>query len=386
MKFMKKLMKITSLALALVCAAGVATGCGGTKGDPKTLVIGGTGPLTGEYASYGNSVKNGAEIAVEEINAAGGINGIKFEVKFEDDQGDPQTAVNAYSTLVDKGMQVSLGAVTSGACVALTEEAKKDGMLLLTPSGSQKECTQYDNCFRICFTDPDQGTYAAQFIKDNAIGSKVGIIYEKSNDYSNGITETFLAKAKEIGLEVVDPQAFTDQSNTDFSVQLQALKDAGIDLLFLPIYYENAAKIITQADKAGMKVTIFGVDGMDGIIKQMGEENKALTEGILLLTPFAADSTDAKTAAFVKTYQEKFNATPDQFAADGYDAVYTIAAALTKSGITDTTVSDLNAQLIAAMTQITVEGVTGTMTWSADGEPTKSAKAVKIVDGVYKAY
>ncbi|MCQ2425853.1 MAG: ABC transporter substrate-binding protein [Lachnospiraceae bacterium] len=379
--------KILCLAIALLMMVMALASCTGAKNDGKKLVIGATGPLTGDNASYGISVKKGAEIAVKEINAAGGINGITFELMFEDDVCDPTNAVNAYNTLMDKGMQVSLGAVTSGACVALTEEARKDGILMITPSGSQKECTQYDNCFRICFTDPDQGTYAADFISDNNVGKKVAIIYDKSNDYSNGIYTNFVTEAGKKNLEIVTSQSYTNQSNTDFSVQLQAVKESGADLLFLPIYYADAGLILTQAAQKELNVIFFGVDGMDGIIKQMGEDKAALTEGVMLLTPFAADSSDPKVVSFVKVFKETYNnETPDQFAADGYDAIYAIAEALKYTGITDTTVADLNEKMVGAMTNITLEGVTGKMTWSADGEASKSATAVVINNSKYVAY
>ena len=233
---MKKLIAVLMICLLSVSVFGCGGGSGKGSDDAAVIKIGGIGPLTGDYATYGVSVKNGAQIAVDEINEAGGVNGFKFELLFEDDQADPEKAVNAYAKLIDDGMNVSLGCVTSGACVAVTEEIKKDGLLMLTPSGSQLECTQYDNCFRVCFQDPDQGKYSADFIKEKNVGTKVAIIYDKSNPYSVGIYDSFIAEAEAVGLEVVTSQAFTDQSNTDFSVQLQAVKGSGADLLFLPIY------------------------------------------------------------------------------------------------------------------------------------------------------
>ena len=352
----------------------------------QTLVIGGTGPLTGDYATYGTSVRNGATLAAEEINEAGGVNGILFDVKMEDDQADPEKAINGYSILVDEGMQVSLGAVTSGACLSLIEEAQVDGMLVITPSASQKECVQYDNCFRVCFTDPMQGVYAADFISDNAIATKVAIIYDKSNDYSVGIHDNFVSRAGEVGIDVVTDQAFTSQSNIDFSVQLQAVKDSGAELVFLPIYAQEADYILTQAKSAGIEATFFGCDGLDGILTKIGEGNTDACEGVMLLTPFAADAQDEKTVNFTTKYKEQFGETPDQFAADAYDAVYAIKAAMEQAGITDLDDPDLNEKLISAMTEITVEGVTGTMTWDAEGEPSKSATAVVIKDGAYVAY
>lgn len=390
---MKKKFAFVMATAMLMTAFAACNNEAPTKTDPatkapsaQTLVIGGSGPLTGDYATYGVSVKQGAQLAMKEINAAGGVNGVMFDVRMEDDQADPAMAVSAYSTLVDAGMKVSLGGVTSGACIAVSEETKKDGMLMLTPSGSQKDCVKYDNAFRICFTDPDQGKYAAQFIFDNKVSEKVAIIYDKSNDYSAGITENFVAKAKEVGLEVVTQQAFTSQSNTDFSVQLQAVKSSGADLVFLPIYAQEAAYILTQAQKMELKVTFFGCDGMDGILEKIGADNRAATEGVMLLTPFAADSADETVSKFVKAYQESYNAVPDQFAADGYDAVYTVAEAMKQANITDISAADFNEKIIGAMTQITVKGTTGTMTWSADGEPAKSATAVVITNGTYVAY
>ncbi len=389
-----KMKKFMCMTMAAMMAAAAFTGCGGgsdagsadSADGSATLKIGGIGPLTGDYATYGVSVQNGAQIAVDEINAAGGVNGVMLELLFEDDQADPELAVNAYGKLMDAGMNVSLGAVTSGACIAVGEESQKDGLLMLTPSGSQKECVQYDNGFRICFTDPAQGTYSAKYIAEKELAQKVAIIYEKSNDYSVGITAAFEEEAANQNFEIVEKQAFTNQSNTDFSVQIQAVKASGAELLFLPIYAQEAAYILTQADKAGLDVIFFGVDGMDGVLEKIGAENVALTEGVMLLTPFAADSEDENVKAFVEEYKTRFNATPDQFAADGYDAVYAIKAAFEATGMASPEEDGFNEAMIAAMTEISVDGVTGAMTWGADGEPTKEAQAVVIQDGVYVKY
>ncbi len=386
-----KMKKFMCMTMAALMTAAVFTGCGSSSGSESsdgtaTLTIGGIGPITGDYATYGVSVQNGAQIAVDEINEAGGINGVMLELLFEDDQTDAEMAVNAYGKLMDSGMDVLMGAVTSGACIAVGEESQKDGILQITPSGSQKECIQYDNAFRICFTDPAQGTYSAQFIDENALAEKVAIIYDKSNDYSVGITEAFEAEAANCGFEIVEKQAFTDQSNTDFSVQIQAVKASGAELLFLPIYAQEAAYILTQADKAGLDVIFFGVDGMDGVLEKIGADNIALTDGVMLLTPFAADSEDENVQAFVEEYRTRHNMTPDQFAADGYDAIYTIKAAFEATGLESPDDEGFNEAMIAAMTEISVEGVTGAMTWSEDGEPTKEAQAVVIQDGVYVKY
>ena len=384
---MKKLMALFLAAAMMVSM----TACGGSSAPAtsdsgeKVLLIGGTGPLTGDYATYGTSVKQGAQLAGEEINAAGGVAGWKLDVRVEDDQADGQQAVQAYATLYDAGMDMCLGATTSGACIAMTEEAVKDNMLLLTPSGSQLECTQYDNCFRVCFEDSAQGLYAANFIKDNNVAEKVAVIYEKSNDYSNGLRNSFVETAAVNGLEIVTEQAFTDQSNTDFSVQLQAVKESGADLLYLPLYAQEAAYIITQADKMGLDVTFFGCDGLDGILEKIGEDNLPLTEGVMLLTPFAADSETEPTKSFTAAYKAKYGTTPDQFAADAYDAVYALCAAMEKAGVTPDD-ENFNEAVIAAMLEIEVVGTTGTMKWDASGEPDKNATAVVIVDGAYVSY
>lgn len=394
---MKKQVKKWLAVLACIMLTAVLfSGCSGSSSNnnddsgDQVLIIGGIGPLSGEYANYGLSVRGGAQIAVDEINAAGGVNGIKLELKFEDSKGDSAEAVTAYGKLMDDGMKVSLGGVFSGPCIAVTEEAnaQEDGILMITPSGSAKECTQYYNNFRVCFNDPQQGTVAATYIKKNLGKTKVAILYESSNAYSAGIVEKFEQQSPAEGIEIVTKQAFTDQSNVDFGAQLLAIKNSGAELIFLPIYAQEAANILRQAKDAGITIPFFGCDGLDGVVGKLGDD-AALAEGVMLLTPFVADATDAKTQAFVSTYKAKNNgAVPDQFAADGYDAIYAIKAALEKANVTDVnslTAKTLGEKLIPVMTQITVEGVTGTMTWTADGETSKEAKGMKIQNGVYVA-
>ena len=380
---MKKnvLKKVFAVAMSVVMVGAFMTGCGSKGGDENVVVIGGSGPLTGDYSTYGISVKQGAQLAVDEINAAGGVNGVEFKLVFEDDVADPVVATQAYAKMADEGMQLSLGGTTSGACLAAATEAEKDGILMITPSASQVECCEPANAFRVCFTDPLQGEFVAQTIKDEALGTKVAVIYDKSNDYSAGIQKAFDAKAKEIGLNVVLTQAFTSSSNTDFSVQLNAVKSSGADLVFLPIYAQEAAYVLTQAQKMGLDVQFLGGDGLDGVIEKAGAANVSALEDVLLVTPFYAD----EDSAFVKAYKDAYNAVPDQFAADAYDAVYAMKAAMEKSGALPTD-KDFNEKMVAAMTEIEVVGTTGTMTWDASGEPNKAAKLVRIVSGVYQLY
>ena len=396
---MKKFTRFFATVAAVSMVAASLTGCGSksdntastdttadsaTAGD--TLKIGGIGPITGGAAVYGLAVKNAAELAVKEINEAGGINGMQVEFKFEDDEHDAEKSVNAYNSLKDWGMQMLMGTVTSTPCTAVVEETHSDNMFQLTPSGSAVESIAGDNAFRVCFSDPNQGIGAADYIAENFADSKVAVIYNSSDVYSSGIYEKFAAEADTKGVDIVDTEAFTKDAKTDFSVQLQKIKESGADLVFLPIYYEEAALILTQADQAGLDVTFFGCDGLDGVIGQLGD-NAELAEGVMLLTPFAADAKDEKTQTFTAAYQEAYDgATPNQFAADAYDAIYIIKAAIEQAEATpDMSVSDLCEALKVAMTEITVEGVTGTMTWDASGEPTKEPKAMVIKDGAYSA-
>lgn len=360
--------------------AGAADSAGGT------LKIGGIGPLTGGAAVYGIAAMNGSQIAVDEINAAGGVNGMMLELNFQDDELDSEKSVNAYNTLKDWGVQVIDGCVTSACSIAVAAKTAEDNIFQLTPSGSAVECVTNPNSFRVCFSDPNQGAASAQYIGEHSLATKVAVIYDSSDVYSSGIYEKFAGEAANQPFEIVTAGAFTADNKTDFSVQLQQAKDAGADLVFLPIYYNEAALILKQASDMGFDVKFFGCDGLDGIL---GVENfdASLAEDVMLLTPFAADATDDLTVKFVTTYNEKFGETPNQFAADGYDAIYIIKAAAEKAGITaDMSNEEICTALTAAMTEIEVDGLTGLgITWDASGEPTKDPKAVVIKNGVYTA-
>ena len=384
--FMKKFAAVSMAVMMTVAMAGCGGGNEGGSQGASEFVIGGIGPTTGAAATYGEAVKNGAELAVKEINEAGGINGVQVRFEWQDDEHDAEKSVNAYNTLKDKGMQMLMGTVTSGPCTAVVAKTAEDNMFQLTPSGSAVESIKGDHAFRVCFSDPNQGIASADYIAEKFAGKKVAAIYNSSDVYSSGIFEKFSAQAQEKGVEVVTAQAFTKDSAQDFTVQLQKVKESGADVVFLPIYYQEAALILTQADKMGLDVTWFGCDGLDGVIQQLGAD-ASLAEGVMLLTPFVADATDEKTQAFTAAYKAAYNdLVPTQFAADAYDAIYIIKAAAEKAGITpDMSVSDICEAMKTAMTQIEVAGVTGTMTWSADGEPTKTPNAMVIKDGTYTA-
>ena len=368
---------------AAEAAGTTAEGSEGTASEGGTFKIGVIGPLTGDNAAYGLAVQNGAELAAKEINEAGGINGYTVETQSQDDEADAEKSVNAYNTLKDWGMQMLVGATTSGATIAVAAESYNDNMFQITPSGSAVECVENPNVFRVCFSDPDQGTASAQYIGEHQLATKVAIIYDSSSVYSDGIRENFVAEAANQGIEIVASEAFTADSKTDFSVQLDKAKEAGAELVFLPIYYQEASIILKQASDKDFHPIFFGCDGMDGILT-VDNFDVSLAEGLMLLTPFSADAADAQD--FTAAYTEAYGEVPNQFAADAYDAMYAIKAAAEQSGITpDMSCTDLCDALVPAMTEISIDALTGTgMTWNENGEPNKEPKAVKIVNGAYE--
>ena len=404
---MKK--KLVSFGMAAMMAASLAA-CGGSKpaettaaadnaettaaegaeteaaagAEGGTLKVGIIGPLTGAGAAYGNAVANGAELAAKEINEAGGINGMMIETKAEDDENDPEKSINAYNTLKDWGMQVLMGTVTTTPCVAVADKTAQDNMFEVTPSASSTDVIAGDNVFQVCFTDPNQGTKSAQYIGENKLAKKVAVIYNSSDVYSSGIEAKFIEEAKNQGLEVVAEEAFTADSKTDFSTQLKKAQDGGAELVFLPIYYTEASIILTQADQMGYQPKFFGCDGLDGLLAVKNFDTK-LAEGVMLLTPFAADATDDLTKKFVKEYKDKYDEVPNQFAADAYDAIYAIKAAMEEAKVTpDMSVTDMGDALKSAMTKVTIDGLTGDkMSWSDSGEVNKDPKAVVIENGEY---
>ena len=345
--------------------------------------IGGTGPLTGGAAIYGNAAKNGAQIAVDEINAMGGA--VRFELRYEDDTHDAEKAVNAYNALKDWGMQLSLGSVTSKPCEATAAETFSDRIFALTPSASSAAVTEgKDNMFQMCFVDPNQGTASAQYIANKGLARKVAIIWKNDDVYSKGIRDTFVEEAPKRGLEVVSETTFADGNDTDFSVQITDAQTKGAELVFLPMYYQPASLILAQAQAAGYAPKWFGVDGMDGILTMEGFD-KSLAEGVMLLTPFNADAKDAKTAAFVAEYQKRHGEVPNQFAADGYDCVYAYKEALelAKADAKEDA-EELCTKMIEQFTTMVFNGVTGeNVRWSANGEVTKDPKGMVIKDGAY---
>ena len=390
MKTKKKLALGLVLTMGLTMFAGCGNGGDATTDDSAAtdgaaaIKIGGTGPLTGGASSYGIAVKQGAEIAVEEVNAQGGL---QFELKMEDDAHDAEKAVNAYNTLKDWGMQISLSSVTSTPAIATSAENNKDRIFGLTPSGSAPDVTSgKDNVYQMCFSDPNQGTASAQYISEQKLGTKIAVIYKNDDAYSSGIYAKFMEEADALGLEVVSEGTFTTDSQNDFSVQLSDAKNAGADLVFLPIYYDAASLILTQANNMGYAPKFFGVDGMDGILTLDGFDT-ALAEGVMLLTPFSADAEDEATKSFVAKYQEKYGEVPNQFAADAYDCIYALYQACNNAGVTaDMTAEEINDLMIEQFSTMDFEGLTtggAAATWNEAGEISKVPQGMVIQNGAY---
>ena len=384
---MKKFFAFTMAAAMTLSLA--ACGGGGDKGGDTSgntaFKLGGTGPLTGDASIYGLAAQRGAQIAVDEIKAEGGA--IQFELKYEDDVNDPEKAVNAYNALKEWGMQISLGSVTTQPGIATSSYNFADSIFALTPSASSPDVIEgKDNVYQMCFSDPNQGTASAQYIAEQKLGEKIFIIWKSDDNYSTGIKDKFMAEAEKLGLNVVDDASFTTDTATDFTVQLNQAKQAGADLLFLPIYYQPASLILNQAKAMNYTPKFFGVDGMDGILTMEGFDT-SLAEGVMLLTPFNADATDEATVNFVTKYQELYGETPNQFAADAYDCVYAYKMALEAAGCTpDMSNEELCDALIATFPTITLTGLTGDgagITWDASGEVSKSPKGMVIENGAY---
>ena len=358
---------------------------GGASDGVQTFTVGTSGPLTGDNAIYGVAVKQGVELAINEINASDST--IKFKFLSQDDEADGEKAVNAYNNMMDNGMQVLVGPTTTGASIAVADACYTDRTFMLTPSASSTDVTAgKDNVFQVCFTDPNQGTSSADYIAQNMPDAKIAVLYRNDDAYSQGIHDTFVKEATDKGMAVVYEGTFTNDSATDFSVQLAGAQTAGADLVFMPIYYQPASIILAQAKAMGYAPTFFGVDGMDGILTMEGFD-PSLAEGLMLLTPFAADAQDEKTQAFVSAYKEAYGDTPNQFAADAYDVVYAIYQAAVAGGINgDMDASDVCDALKAQFTSMTFDGLTGDgMTWDASGAVSKAPKAVVIKDGAYAA-
>ena len=387
----KKLVALLLAALMVftftACGGGGSTEGGNEEGsaDVPVLKIGSTGPLTGPASIYGPAVQKGDQIAVEEINAQ--EKDFQIEFKMEDDEADGEKSVNAYNSLKDWGLQMIMGSVTTGSCITVSAEANSDRVFLMTPSASSADVTAgKDNAFQICFTDPNQGIKAADNIAKDFSDKKVGVIYNNSDAYSTGIFNAFKKEIEKKGMEIVAAETYPDDTNADFSAQLTKCKEAGADLILLPIYYTPASVILKQAKDMGYAPTFFGVDGMDGILDMEGFDT-ALAEGVYLQTPINPWSEDENVKGFVEKYQEAYNEVPNQFAADGYDGIYVLYNAFKEAGLTaDMDAADICEKMIETVTGgFTYDGLTGAgMTWNDKGEVNKEPAVCIIKDAKYE--
>lgn len=379
--------KVLVVLLTIMCMFSL-TACGGgneSGTDSKTIVIGGSGPLTGGAAEYGNAVKYGAQVAVDEINAMD--ENFQIDLQILDDAHDAEQAANCYAQLMDKGMKVSLLTVTTAPALNVAPLTNDDGIFAITPSASSDDVvSKGDYIYRMCFGDPEQGIAAANYIANNKIASKVAVITNNSDDYSKGITDTFVATCATLGIEVASKTTFTDETKTDFSTQVKDAADKGCELVFLPMYYTEAFQIILEANKQGFDCKFFGVDGMDGVLQLDGvSENIELLDGVYLLTPFTAFATDEATVDFTEKYKALCGINPNQFAADAYDCIYVIYNAMKATGAT----TDMSAQEIGNLLKeylptMSYTGLTGiNCTWTADGKISKAPKTYMIQNGAY---
>lgn len=366
-----------AMSILAGCSGGDAP-AGSTSDGAAAFKIGSIGPLTGAAASYGVSVCNGAELGCKDFST----DDLKFVSKSEDDVADGEKSVNAFNSLLDWGMQALVGPTTTGASLAVAAEAENAQVFMITPSASSPDVTADKTCvFQACFSDPNQGANAAVKLAEMFPDDKFVVFYNSGDTYSSGIRDAFVAKAEELQLEVVDEEAFKDDSQTSFTNQLTTAKDKGATMIFAPIYYTPASVLLRNAADMGYEVKMMGCDGMDGILGVEGFDT-TLAEGLYLMTPFSAD--DEKNADFVKAYEDAYGETPDQFAADAYDSVHAVALALAEADLgADADPAEVAEKLPEAMTKITVEGLTGTLTWNDKGEVEKDPMVYVIQDGKY---
>ena len=385
---MKKRFLAMVLASAMMLTAMVGCGNGNTQdggnannagatGD--TIKIGGLAPLTGDVSVYGVAVDNGVKMAVEEINADGGVLGKQIEYIVYDEKGDATEAVNAYNKLVQSDNVVAIvGDVTSKPTLAVAQQAAKDKIPLITASGTAENITQAgENIFRACFIDPFQGELMASYASKKLEKKTAAIIYNISDDYSKGLYEAFEAAAGDLGIEVVQVEGY-GKGTVDFKAQLTNIKSKNPDVIFLPVYYQDVALIAVQAKELGIEAQFLGADGWDGVIGQVDESNMDAVNGAYFCSQYSAQSDDPNLQAFLSKYKETYGMDASQFAVLGYDAMKMLAQAISEAGSTD------SAAITSAMAAIDFTGLTGHMTFDENRNPVKSAAITQIDNGEYK--
>ena len=366
---MKNFAKKALVVLFVVMIAGMMfTGC--SKKTSDTIKIGGIFPLSGSVAVYGTECRNGVEMAINEINAAGGVNGKMLELIAEDDEGSPEKSVNAYKKLVTKdNCSIIIGSLTSGCTAAISSLAQAQKVLLIAPAATQTDITEAgDYVFRACFIDPFQGTVGGKFALEDLGAKNAAVLYDVQNDYSIGLYENFKIAFEQGGGKVVAAESYST-GDKDFNAQLTKIKTTNPDVVYLPDYYGTVALIAKQLRAQGINAPIVGADGWDGIIDNAGDE---VLNGFYS-NHYAADSTDGKVVTFVNSYKGKYGSTPVSFAALGYDCVYLLKDAMgTAKSADSTTLKDQLMKTNGAY-------VTGNLTFDAKRNPVKSAVMLEIV-------
>ena len=327
-----KFTKAIALVLSLVLCMGLLAACGGETNyaaNNTEFVIGVSGPLTGGAAIYGQAVANAAQMAVDEINAAGGLNGVKFKLVATDDMHDPTKVSTNYSSMLEGGMQLSLGTVTTGPGLEFTNLSAEDNVFFLTASASGDDIPANDNGYQMCFADGNQGKVAANFVNENFAGQTIGVFYKSDENYSKGIYDQFKANL-DSSVTVVET-SFSDANATDFSSQIDTLKE--MQFIFMPIYYQPATLFMTQAkDIIAADATYYGCDGFDGIEGMEGFDITSVPQAVTMLSHFNSKATDGKAKEFIDKYTEKYGKdTLNQFGASAYDCVYALYGAMKKA-------------------------------------------------------
>lgn len=360
MKMLKVMTAISAVTLALA----------GCNSKSSAIKIGSIGPLSGNYAVYGGDCKNGVELAINEINAAGGVNGQLIELLAEDDEGQPEKSVSAYKKLVTKdGAKIIVGSLTSGCAIAITPLAQAQKIVQVAPAATAPALTDAGNyIFRACYDDPFQGTVGGKFAAENLGAKNAAILYDIGNDYSVGLTENFRAAFEKAGGSIVSLESYST-GDKDFNAQLTKIKNANPDVVYLPDYYSTVALIVKQLRAQGITTPIVGADGWDGLTENAGDE---VLNGFYS-NHYAADSTEPKVQNFVKNYKAKYNLTPTSFAALGYDSIYMIRDAILKAGSAD------SEKVRSALEATDGDYVTGHLTFNEKHNPVKGAVIVELV-------
>ena len=375
--------KLTSVAFAASVLLLLSTGCSKKSGNDTTIKIGGIAPLSGSVAVYGVECKNGIDLAIEEINAAGGINGKTVQFICEDDEGAPDKSVNAFKKLVTKDkVKIIIGSLTSGCTKAVTTLAQANKIVQIAPAATSPDITDAgDFVFRACFIDPFQGTVGGKFASENLGCKNAAVLYDIQNDYSVGLYENFNKSFEANGGKIVSAESYAT-NDKDFNAQITKIKNANPDVVYLPDYYGTVALIAKQIRAQGINCPLVGADGWDGLIDEAGDE---VLNGFYS-NHYAADSTEPAVKNFVAAFNKKYGKNPNSFAALGYDSVYMLKDAIVAAGSADP------AAVKDALKKTNGDYVTGHLTFDEKRNPVKSAvmlELVKAADGslttAYKA-